>query len=131
MIRKQKNGCILGDHMEFISKNFTTIMVGAGILLIFLNLRMIGTPSHHEKERNEYMSKKVSDAGGTLVEIIKIKRPECPLIEELGLTSDVVYVPYKIRYEIGGISKEGWAILVISGTLLGHTVTENNWIFKL
>lgn len=117
--------------MDFISENFNTIMILAGILLIYFYLKMIKTTSVYEKERNDYIARKVNEIGGILIEIKKVQKSKCPFNEELGLSSDVVYVPYKVYYELENMRKEGWIILVISGSLLGYAVTDNNWINKL
>ena len=117
--------------MEYIRNNFEIILGGIVILGFIVRILSIGTPAKQDKGRLDRIKKEVDSIGGILIEITKVKRDECPFNLEEGTKEELVYVPYKVKYEMGDQIKEGWAILVIRGTLIGRYSTDNKWIMKL
>lgn len=114
-----------------LSSGVIVIGVIVFVALLYFTLRMMGTPKGNEQERREVIKAEVESIGGMVISIEQMKRAECPYIDEIDHIEGLC-VPYKVNYQLNEEVFEGWAILVMKGSLMYNAlVSENQWLMKL
>ena len=112
---------------------FVLMMMLLALVLLPQVIRDFKTTCKVGDQREAFIENCIDEIGGKVTNISKSKVSECPYKDELGLTDNtqnIMYVPYKVMYNIDQESKTGWAIFKISIVLITDTLTKDQWIMR-
>lgn len=128
--------------MDFLLKYIITFIAEHLFVLMVILFALVSVPQVIRNykatckvgdQRKAFIENSIDEIGGKVTNISKSKVSECPYKDELGLTDNtqnIMYVPYKVMYNIDQESKTGWAIFQISMVLVTDTITKDQWIMR-
>lgn len=109
-------------------------IVGAAMIIatIYTYIRCLGKPSKNLETRYKMIEEQVASIGGVVEKIETSKSGFYPYLQEINQNDGSYHVYYKVTYQIGGETKEGWAVLKMQQSIVGPVgAATNDWIWKL